>query len=438
MDKTLVLFTVAPTGLGHIRVMDALKDGLYPGVVSETIGLQNINASKIHSLGSRIPFLTKITEFYQTNPLAEAIVSKIYINYLKGRKKEIFENLASVASEHSDYKFWVIISTHYALAYSILAVKEEIEKEFGVEIMLCVVVTDDSPQRVWAVKDADIVFVPSQKTKETLIKLGMPEEKLKVISFPVSPRLTQKLSKDEFGKIVEQFNPKSKLAMQIEIPISGAAVQLVYLEKVIQILSPEPLFQFTVVGLSSIYTKSFFERIVKLPHVQVSIGATNEETVELYESIFYQPMRPAIEITKPSEQTFKAILNPNERGGVILLLTDPVGRQEKDNLEFLVRHKLMPDKEQRQRLEGFLLQDKPLSEEEKSFCHYNASHWRAIKLPSNPELTAKFIKRLKEEGIFASMLSYVAEAQPELTSNGVKMIWDEINKTIENFNRQLQ
>lgn len=184
MDKTLVLFTVAPTGLGHIRVMDALKDGLYPGVVSETIGLQNINASKIHSLGSRIPFLTKITEFYQTNPLAEAIVSKIYINYLKGRKKEIFENLASVASEHPDYKFWVIISTHYALAYSILAAKEEIEKEFGVEIMLCVVVTDDSPQRVWAVKDADIVFVPSQKTKEVLMRLGMPEEKLKVVSFP--------------------------------------------------------------------------------------------------------------------------------------------------------------------------------------------------------------------------------------------------------------
>lgn len=438
MDRTLVLFTVAPTGLGHIRVKDALKDGLYPGAASKTIGLQDINANKIHALGSRIPLLTKITEFYQTNPIAEWIVTKFYVNYLERKKAPIFENLASVASDYPDHKFWVIISTHYALAYSILAAKKEIEKEFGVEIMLCVIVTDDSPQRVWAVKDADLVFVPSQKTKNDLIKIGMPQKKLRVVSFPVSPRLTQKLSKEEFKKIVEQLDPESKTPTQIEIPISGAAVQLPFLERVVEILSSERLFHFTVIGLTSFYTYGFFERITKLPHLQTSIGSTNEQTVKLYESLFFQPIRPAIEITKPSEQAFKAILTPNERGGVILLLTDPIGRQEKDNLDFLVRHKLMPDRKQKEKLERLLLGDKPLNSEEKSFCHQHASHWRAIKLPSNPEVAAKFIKRLKEERIFTSMLSYVAQPLAELTSNGVKMIWDEINKEIKNYNKQLQ
>src|SRR3989304_917038 len=109
-DQTLVVFTTAPTGLGHIRVMDAIKDGLYPGVKNETVGLHNVDANKIHALGSRIPFLTKITEFSQTNPILEWLVTNIYIHYLQSHKKDFLEDLTTVAKKHPDAKFWVVIS----------------------------------------------------------------------------------------------------------------------------------------------------------------------------------------------------------------------------------------------------------------------------------------------------------------------------------------
>jgi hypothetical protein len=411
-DNFLVIFTTAPTGLGHIRVMDGIKDGLAPSVQSVSIGVDNINANKIHSLGSRIPLFNKLTEFSQTNKIAEFIVTKIYVNYLQSRKKETLESLASVALDYPDKRFWVIISTHYALAYSILAAKRELENNFNVKIFLCVVVTDDSPQRVWAVKNADLIFTPSMETFEGLKNLGINAQKLRVVSFPISPKLTIDLTKTELEKSKIQLSPDSKELVHIEIPVSGAAVQLNFMEKVIEILSKD-LFRFTIIGKSSSFTIPFFERVLKFPHTQTSIGSSANQTVDLYESIFSGNNRPLVEITKPSEQAFKAILSPNKRGGVILLLTDPVGRQEKDNLNFLIRNKLMPNPNEKINWDNF--------------------NYRAIKLPSDPVKAAKFIKELKEKGIFLKMLNYRDENKKELTSDGVKQIWEEINGYLDSL-----
>jgi hypothetical protein len=182
-------------------------------------------------------------------------------------------------------------------------------------------------------------------------------------------------------------------------------------------------FIFTVVGGESIYTQDFFNKLRSYPKVQLMIGTNAKETVNYYESLFYQTIRPAVEITKPSEQIFKAILKPYQRGGVILLLTEPVGRQEKDNLSFLVRHDLLPDDKMQNELESLLLTS---SNQLPTTYLYRASHWRAIKLPKDPVKAALFTKRLKESGILLSMLSYVSESRAELTSNGVKQIWDTI------------
>ncbi len=77
-SDTLIVFTSSPTGLGHIRVMDALIDGLAPGNDYATIGVADINASKIHALGSRVPIALKVTEFIQNHFIAESIITKIY------------------------------------------------------------------------------------------------------------------------------------------------------------------------------------------------------------------------------------------------------------------------------------------------------------------------------------------------------------------------
>lgn len=426
---TLVIFTTSPTGLGHIRVMDALREGLPQSVKSVQIGLENVKANKIHSLGSRIPILTKITEFYQTYKLPEILFNFVYTFFLKFNKKEAYQELSRVKDEFPGRKNWVIVATHFGLAHTISAAKKPFEKNFGVKITLATIVTDDSPQRVWAVEGADLIFTPSPQTSAQLSKFLKDKTKTRVVtvSFPVSPRLAQPLADDEFKLLETQLDPSETSSLHIEIPVSGAAVQLNFLKNLIFNLSDGP-FEFTVIGQDSEFSKTFFDYVRKLPRIQVSIGANARQTVDLYESLFYQKKRPAVEITKPSEQAFKAILTPSERGGVILLLTPPIGRQEKDNLNFLIRHDLLPSNEMQRELEDHLLNQELLPDEEMHRWHYRASHWRAIRLPQDPKRAAIFIQRLKKNGVLFAMLSYVSEGRTELTSNGVAQIWQEIDR----------
>ena len=177
----------------------------------------------------------------------------------------------------------------------------------------------------------------------------------------------------------------------------------------------------------------FFGKLRNNPNVQLAIGANAKQTVNYYESLFYQPFRPGVEITKPSEQAFKSILKPTERGGVILLLTNPVGRQEKDNLNFLLRHDLVPDQKHQEKLFSILLTNHILTNNELSYWTYRASHWRGIRLPNDPADAARYIINLKKSGILLSMLSYVSHKKKELTSDGVKQIWQEIDAFLGKF-----
>jgi hypothetical protein len=283
-------------------------------------------------------------------------------------------------------------------------------------------VTDDSPQKVWAVKGSDITFVASQETRDRLAKF-FPKDKrdsVKAISFPVGTRLTQNLSTSEFDFVVKQLDAKSNALTQIEIPISGAAVQLNYFSKFVENLCREG-FEFTIIGQDSMLTKGFFDTVQRFPHVQLSIGKDSWETVNFYESLFYQPNRPSIEMTKPSEQAFKAILNPRQRGGTIMLLTAPIGRQEYDNLNFLIRNGLLATYEEQKKL----FKEKDLKE-----WVDKARHWRAIRIPDDPTEAANFVKRLKQFGIFYAMLSAVVPERSELKDNGVIRIWEEIGKLV--------
>ena len=434
-DNTLIIFTSSPTGLGHIRVMNALIGGLPPGADYKIVGIKDVNAAKIHALGSRIKIFEKLTEFVQYTPLFESIVTKIYRVFFSSRTKRLTEELAKIRQDNPEKNNWIVVSTHFALAYPVVAIKKTFKKRFGINIYNILTVTDDSPQRVWAVEGSNIIFTPSGTT-ENKIRSFLPKNtqtSIETVSFPVSPRLAQKLPEDELTLIENQLDPAIKIPLHLSIPVSGAAVQLDFLETLIKELT-RGQFVCTVIGQTTPFTTTFFEHLKRIPRVQVSTGETASATVKLYESAFYQKSRPAVEVTKPSEQTFKAILKPSERGGVIMLLTDPVGRQEHDNFHFLLRHLLVPDESEQELLERYFLKG-VATIEEKNRLHYKASHWRALKLPENPKVAAIFIRRAKEEGILHSMLAYVPETRRDLTSNGVAQIWE---ATIEMVKYQSQ
>lgn len=422
LSDALFVFTTSPAGLGHIRVIDAIKDGKPSLITSVDLGVLDIHANRIHDLGSRIWFFRKLTEFYQTNKIAETIVTAFYSLYLMRHTSQIKKDFMGIAKEYPKFKKWVVVSTHFALAHSISSAKKELERELGIKIYLCVVVTDDSPQKIWAVKESDITFVPSTYTKDRLQMFFPPEkrESVKAISFPIAPRLSYGLSTEEFQFVTNQLDPKQNTAPQIEIPISGAAVQMDFFQKFIETLCREN-YSFTVIGQESLLTGMFFDTIRKLPRIQISVGTSSWQTVSFYESTLYQPNRPSIEITKPSEQSFKAILSPRQRGGLILLLTKPIGRQEYDNLNFLTRNGLIPTKGEN---------DQIINAENITNWLEKAKTWRGIRLPGDPIKAANFVKKLKASGFLYNMLYTVIPEKDELKDTGVAKIWEEIGKMI--------
>jgi hypothetical protein len=137
----------------------------------------------------------------------------------------------------------------------------------------------------------------------------------------------------------------------------------------------------------------------------------------------------SLEITKPSEQAFKALASTRERGGVIMLFSKPVGGQEYDNLHFLRNHGLMPTKQENRLLWKMAKRDESLKETD---LLTHAHHWRAILLPKDPNEASIFTIWCLKEKVFQSMMHYTRSQQgDELQSNGVEQFWTQTVKLLE-------
>jgi len=145
---------------------------------------------------------------------------------------------------------------------------------------------------------------------------------------------------------MSQYDPISELKINVNIPISGAAVGMGYFRIIISELHKlSQRFKFEVIARKSTHTKYFLNFLRKYDFIALNIFNKDREVVDFYERIYDEKIF-GFEITKPSEQAFKALTNPKQRGGSILLFSDPVGRQEFDNLHFLQTHHLIPSDEE--------------------------------------------------------------------------------------------
>lgn len=130
----------------------------------------------------------------------------------------------------------------------------------------------------------------------------------------------------------------------------------------------------------------------------------------------------ALEITKPSEQTFKVLLNPKQVGGVIMLFSQPVGRQEYDNLSFMRRFSLIPSEEEQYILDD-MLKNKKYDSVLSTFGE-KARNWRGVVLPKDGNLAARMILRYKYSGLFKNMCFYSKKiSSKELSDKGVTNFW---------------
>jgi len=439
--RVMVIFAYSPAGLGHLRVTDALYEGLPSGLTPVLLGSQDKSITLIHRLVSLHPLIRSLFEWGQSPGLQERFFTYFYRSGLRWGTKLLYRQLVTLLEQRLERpKTLVIVATHFGLAHQVAAIKERFMKEQKVRLYLTVVVTDDSPQFIWYVPGADTIFVPSQYTKNKLERYGKPKlgaVRFVVNPYPVSPTLSRDLTAHKWEERLEQFNEEAKTAFYLALPVSGAAIGMVFFVKLIDSLYEScPRVVFHIIAKTSLYTLPYLHDLMSRPYVKIHLAASDRDVVTLYEAV-YREYNFGLEITKPSEQAFKALINVNKVGGSLLLFAEPVGRQEIDNLNFLVKHQLIPNLTEQKYLWALSEKGAKLEKEE---ILQKAKNWRGLVLPHHALKSARFISWCRHVGLFRVMIrhirkvSYSQEYQNEVNPQGVARFWEEVVSQVKQHN----
>jgi hypothetical protein len=427
-----IIFATSPTGLGHLRVTDALYHGLTPASDPVLLGAQDPSVSAMYRFISIHPLTRNIMEVLQMPPFDKPFAAFGRV-VLRSQTKLLYQQLKTILSERFTVsKTVLLVASHAILGHQLGAIKDKLARELGISLLLVVQITDDSPQPIWYVPEADLIFAPSPYTKEHLVayakKANLKQTKVVVAAYPISPLLTESLSEQSYEKRLAQVDSEGKRAIQMSVPVSGAAVGTTFLTDYIQALHEvSDRFVFHVVSREAPFTQAFIESVKPLPFVKLYTSSHDRTTLHNYENV-YKEVPIALEITKPSEQSFKALASPKQRGGAILLFSNPVGGQEYDNLHFLRNHGLMPGK-----AAGEDLWQKAKRQESLQGSEYlvKAHHWRSILLPLDPKEASAFTAWCLKEKLFTTMMQYKKdEDKPELQSNGVEQFWSKVEELL--------
>lgn len=426
--STVLVFAYAPAGLGHLRVTKALYEGLPPGTKATLLPDTANSVKNVHRITSIYPLARKVFEWSQYGT-PEELVTRIYRFILRQDTHVIKKRLLSLLKEQlSPPKRLVIIATHFGIAHQVSAIKKELEAEGQVEVHLIVQVTDDSPQKLWYIPNADLLTTPSENTSGVLHTygrtLGLERSRIKTIPYPISPRLSDLLDKEAYDNRLRQANPNSQVLIHLSIPVSGAGVGLEFASELMsQLHRFEPRTRFHVTSKRTLFTSSYLSAWQRRDYVTVLDSHSDRQIVELYEQV-YEDVPILCEVTKPSEQAFKAMLQPIMRGGSILLFTTPVGRQEYDNLQFLRRHGLIPSEREDKQLYDVL----ELSQRAPVVLPYK--RWRGFCLPDNPKKAAAWISRAISLGILHAMAQASHTETEEISSRGVEKFWKAVSSCL--------
>ena len=260
-DKSLLtIFAYAPAGLGHLRVTDALYHGLPKEATTPLLlGSQDNTITYLHRLMSLNPIIRDLTTWAERG-IAENITTHIYRNILRSQTDVLYKQMLTIIDErYTPPTKVLVVATHFGLAHQLAAIKERLEKEKSIKMILVVQVTDDSPHHIWCVPGADLIVVPSEKTKEGLEKyakkLGSKIEFV-VNAYPISPNLSKPLSESREEQRLLQTDLSKQVSTQVIIPISGAAVQTDYFTKLVtELHKRSSRFIFHIVLKNAPFTK---------------------------------------------------------------------------------------------------------------------------------------------------------------------------------------
>ncbi len=188
-------------------------------------------------------------------------------------------------------------------------------------------------------------------------------------------------------------------------------------------------FHFHIVSKDAPFTRNFLSAMERKPWATLYVGEQDREVVDLYDQLLDREVI-SLEVTKPSEQAFKALTGTQTRGGVILLFSEPVGSQEFDNLDFLERNKLIPSKEDNALLWEIAESSAGIKTTLGKRFLAESRTWRGVRLPKGSKRSADFIGWMLNSGMFSRMVSnnrsvvLKDEGKVIQGSKGVAEFWD--------------
>ena len=433
LDKKniLVVFTYSNTGFGHLRVSDALCHSIPEDINYLYFQADSRIINFLHKFTSIHPVARSIFEWSQ-NGIQEDIFTYFYRFLLRKSSHKLINEFVSVIKHvKTPVKKIIVIATHFSIAHQLTFIKDKLEKNLKCKLYIFVQVTDDSPQHIWYVPKTDVIFVPSKLTKDILTKYGkkanLNKSVIKVIPYPVSRKLLKKLSQAEFQERIDQYKHIKNKEVNILIPMSGAAVGMKYFEKFALKMLKNNNFRINFIMKDSNSSKGYIEKLKKIKGVFINSNKINTKVVENYESEIQNKIY-GFEITKPSEQAFKSLILPNQIGGMILLFTKAIGRQEYDNLFFLKRHSLIPLDEMQKYLWSLAKKNISLPSTKRHKLFKLAKNWRGIRLPNSAKDSVNFLMWCINNRIFVHMGKYKKpnpkkNKTDEISSDGVKEFW---------------
>jgi len=240
------------------------------------------------------------------------------------------------------------------------------------------------------------------------------------------------MTSDKLSARERQYESTRADDINVSIPVSGAAVGLLFDRHIIEHLHDmNKRFRFYIIAKKAGYTDKFLSQMGRKDYVSVYSSDKDREVVDYYDSLIMDKIM-SLEISKPSEQAFKTLLSSNQQGGVIMLFTLPVGRQEYDNLNFMERHGLIPDMELQEKLWEASFETKQWDEGEGKLILDKISKFRGLRLPVGSRESALFIEWCLGTGIFSMMFrntdneSLRSHHPDELGGLGVEKFWQKV------------
>lgn len=435
-DSLAVVFAFEPTGLGHLRVTRALYLGLPRGVHSHLLGSDARMLSVLHRISSVRPWARSLFEWIQRGK-PEDVATAIFRSSARAFPGTTLRQISTIVEQRVDRPSTMLaVATHFGLAHQLAAIKERLLREHKVKLILVVQVTDDSPQHIWYVRGADLTVVPSRRTRLGLLayarRQGDPNIPVEVCPYPISPSFSAPLSPEEQADRRAQLDPGADHPVQLSVPISGAAVGLDFAETLLQELRKRSgRYRFNIVSKHNEHTAEFLERRRTESDVALHTADNDRVVVRKYEELYNEAVI-GLEVTKPSEQAFKALCRPDQRAGAILLLSRPVGRQEYDNLRFLRRHRLLPFRPEMRELHEAAAAGRPIPPE----LAGDVKRWRVLELPHDGAGAAQFIHWAGTQGVFAQMSAATVSPSPgdftpdEISPDGVHRFWARVARLV--------